>query len=132
MIHGPYNIKLTGNSLALGITNLYRNTNNPVWVFVVYQTNRFNNQQKDKNTFDYANVGNLWVETGGRRYSEESLDMDWGNRVLLIGLYHAFRDYKRICIKTDSNPSISKKKNFLIYTQFTASMYQFNLKKYLI
>ena len=67
-------MKVSGKTLAFDITNMYRNVQNPVWAFVVFQTNRFNNQQKDNSTFHHADVKKLWVELGGKRYPEESLD----------------------------------------------------------
>ena len=70
-------MKVTGKSLAFDITNIYRNVINPVWAFVIFQTNRINNQQKDNNAFDHTKFRNLWVEVGGKRYAEESLDLDW-------------------------------------------------------
>ncbi len=44
-----WHMKVTGKSLALDITNIYGNVNNPVWAFIVFQKKkkRFNNQQKD-------------------------------------------------------------------------------------
>jgi hypothetical protein len=71
-------MKLSGNSLALDITNIYRNMQNPIWAFV-FQKNQSNDQQKDNGTFDHANVRNLWIELGGKRYPEESLNLDWDN-----------------------------------------------------
>jgi len=38
--------------------------------------NRANNQLKDNNIIDYVNVRNLGVEIGGRRYTEDSWDLD--------------------------------------------------------
>ena len=42
-----------------------------------FPNNRLNNQQKNNSIFDNANVKNLWIELGGRRYPEESLNLDW-------------------------------------------------------
>ena len=72
-------MKVTGKSVTLDITNIYRKVNSPVWAFIVFQTNRFNNQQKDNSIFDHAGVKNLWIEIIGKRYPEESLDLDWEN-----------------------------------------------------
>jgi len=41
-MHSAY--KITGKYLAFDITRIYRNVNNPVWAFIVFQTNRFNKQ----------------------------------------------------------------------------------------
>ena len=60
-------IQVTVNTLNFDITNIYRNVNNPIWAFVIFRTNRQDNQQKD-NLFDHVNVRNLWIELGGKRY----------------------------------------------------------------
>ena len=87
-------MKVTGKSLTFDITNIYRNVHNPVWAFVVFQTNRFNNHQKNNNTFDHADVKNLWVELGGKHYPEESLDLDWDNDFYSLA-YNDFLKYKK-------------------------------------
>ena len=68
---------------------------NPIWAFVIFQNNRLNNQQKDNSAFDHTNVKNLWIKLSGRRYPEESLNLDWdtGNYCLA---YNAYLDYKRV------------------------------------
>jgi hypothetical protein len=102
-------MKLTGKSLDFDITNIYKNVTNPLWAFVVFQTNRFNNQQKDNNTFDHVDVKNLWLEIGGKRYPEESLDLDWNN-YYYCSAYNVSQDYKKVFIQSaDSIPYISKK-----------------------
>jgi hypothetical protein len=55
-------MKVTGKSLTADITNIYRNIQNPIWAFVVFQINRLNNQQKDNNAFDHSDMKNLWIE----------------------------------------------------------------------
>ena len=52
-------MKVTGKTLTFDITNIYRNVQNPIWAFVVFQKDRLNNQLKDNSTFDHANVKNL-------------------------------------------------------------------------
>jgi hypothetical protein len=101
-------MRVSGKSLAFDITNIYRNVQNPIWAFVVFQTNRSNNKQKDKNIFDHVDVRNLWLELGGKRYPEESLNLDWDNNYYCMA-YNAFLDFKRMCIKTNSFPYIVKK-----------------------
>ena len=113
-------MKVTGKSLAFDITNIYRNVNNPIWTFVVFQTNRFNNQQKD-NIFDHADDKNLWVEMGGKRYPEESLDLDWDNDYYGLA-YNAFQDYKKVFIKTDSIPYIGKKDFKNLYPMYSVDL----------
>ena len=121
-------MKVTCKSLAFDITNIYRNVQNPVWAFVVFQTNRFNNQQND-NTFGRADVKNLWLELGGKLYPEKSLDLDWDNDHYCLA-YDAFQDYKKSFVKAaDSIPYISKK-DFINLFQFIALIYKINHKKY--
>ena len=65
-------MKVTGKTLQLDITNIYRNATNPIWAFVVFQTNRLNSQLKDNSIFDRADFKNLWMEVGGK-FSLKSL-----------------------------------------------------------
>ena len=60
--------RLTGNNLYFDITNIYININNPIWLFDVFQTYPYNNQQKDNNLFDRVYVKILWIELGGKRH----------------------------------------------------------------
>jgi hypothetical protein len=60
-------MKVTGKTLNLDITNLYRDLTNPVWAFVVFQTNRLNSQLKDNSVFDHSTVKNIWMEISGKR-----------------------------------------------------------------
>jgi len=102
-------MKVTGKSLTFDITNIYRNVQNPIWAFVVFQTNRLNSQQKDNSTFDHAVVRNLWLEVSGRRYPEDSLNLDWDSDNYCLA-YNAYQDYKRIFYKnSDSIPYIDLK-----------------------
>ena len=88
-------MNVTGKTLTFDITNIYRNVQNLIWAFVVFQTNKLGDQQKDNSTFDHANVKNLWIEVSGRRYPEESLDLDWDNNNYCLA-YDAYQDYKRV------------------------------------
>jgi hypothetical protein len=47
---------VTGKTLTVDITNLYKSTINPIWVFTIFQTNRLNNQLKDNSIFDHSSV----------------------------------------------------------------------------
>jgi len=93
-------MKVSGKSLALDITNIYRNVNNTVWGFVVFQTNRSNNQLKDNNTFDHIDVRNLCIEVGGERYPGEALNLEWDNDDNCLA-YDVFHDYKRVNFKAE-------------------------------
>jgi hypothetical protein len=48
------------------------------------------------------------MEIGGKRYSEESWDLDWDNNNYCLA-YYDFQDFKRIFIKTDSIPYVDIK-----------------------
>jgi len=60
-------VKVTGKSLTFEITNLYRNVHNPVWVFVVFQKNRLNNQQKKITPYSIIQM----LEIYGLNYVED-------------------------------------------------------------
>jgi len=72
-------VKVIGKTLNFDITNISINADNPVWAFVVFQTNRDNGQLKDNAVFGHKNVRNLSTEIDGTRYPEESWDLDWDN-----------------------------------------------------
>jgi ribosomal protein S17E len=119
---------ITENTLNIDITNIYRNVYNPVWLFVIFQTNRSNNQLKVNGIFDHVNVRNLWMEIGWKHYPEESLDLDWDHNKYCLA-DDAFQDFNRILIKTDWILYVAK--NMLkYYIQYIASIYQTNLKVY--
>ena len=102
-------MKVTGKSLTFDITNIYRNVQNPVWAFVVFQTNQLNNQEKDNSVFDHLDVRNLWLEVGGRRYPEESLNLDWDSDNY-CSAYNAYQDYKKVFYRNpDSIPYVDLK-----------------------
>jgi len=101
--------KITGKSLTFDITNIYRNVQNPIWAFIVFQNNRLNNQKKDNSTFDHVDVKNLWIELSGRRYPEESLNLEWDTDNYCLA-YNAYQDYKRLFNKkADSIPYVDIK-----------------------
>ena len=100
-------MQATGNNLNFDITNIYRTVNNPIWTFVVFQTDRSNNQQKD-NLFDHVNVKNLRINLGGKCYPEESLNLNFDNNYYCLA-YIAFQDFRKFFIKTDSIPYFGKK-----------------------
>jgi len=101
-------MKLTGKVLHLDTTNIYRNVIKSIWAFIVFQTKRSGNQQKNNNEFDHRDVKNLWMEIGWMRYPEESWDLDFDEKQYVLA-YEAFRDSKRILFKTDSVPYVDKK-----------------------
>ena len=101
-------MKVTGKTLNLDITNLYRDLTNPVWAFVVFQTNRLNSQLEDNSVFDHSKVKNIWLEISGKRYPQESWELHFDNDYYSLA-YDAFQEYKRAAIKRDSIPYVDKK-----------------------
>ena len=61
-------MNVSGSYLTINAANGYRNVENPIWAFIVFQTNKLKNQEKDNNTFVHANVRNFWIDHNGRRY----------------------------------------------------------------
>ena len=51
--------RLQGQTLHINKTDIYRAVINPIWAFVVFQTNRLNDQLKNNSEFGHANVKNL-------------------------------------------------------------------------
>ena len=72
------NIRISGKTLHLYITNIYRDVTALIWA-LVFQTDRSNDQLKNNSIFDDANVKNLWLEVSGKRYPEESWDLNYDN-----------------------------------------------------
>jgi hypothetical protein len=52
---------LSGKKYTLDITNMYRNSHNPLLGIVGLQTNTYNTQIKELNNFDHCNVRNIWI-----------------------------------------------------------------------
>ena len=48
------------------------------------------------------------MEVGGKRYPEESWDLDFDNNYYVLA-YEAFQDFKKYFFKTDSIPYVDKK-----------------------
>ena len=88
--------------------SIYRNVSNPVWVFVIFQTNRSIYQLKDNSIFDHVNVLNLWMKIGRKLFREESWDLGLGNNYYVLA-YEAYKNFKRYYFKADSIPYIEKK-----------------------
>ena len=93
-------MNVSGTSLYTDITVLYKETTNPIWAFVVFQTTRSKNQQMDNSQFDYINVKNVWFDIGGKRYPEDPWELDFDNgRCALV--YDAFLNFQRCFFKSD-------------------------------
>ena len=89
----------------MDITNIYKTIYNPVWVFVVFQSNRSNSQLKENSIFNHVIVKNIWIEIDKIRYPKEFLDLDWDNNNYVL-VYDAFQDFKNTYFKTDSIPFV--------------------------
>lgn len=69
-----------GKTATFDITNIYQNkVRYPLFGIVALEVGKDNNYDQHKNcsTFDHCNVKNIYFEVNGRRYPEESLDLDW-------------------------------------------------------
>lgn len=95
------NKNITGRTINLDITNVYRNIHNPLFGIVCFQTNRESNhnQDKDCSVFNHCNVKNIWFEVDGKRYPEELMDLDWDKNKFYIA-YDMMLDYKKVFVKT--------------------------------
>jgi len=93
-------MNVSGTSLYKDITMLYKETTNPVWAFVVFQTTRSKNQQMYNGQFDYIIVKNLWFDIGGKRYPEDPWELDFDNGRYALA-YDAFLHFQRRFFKTD-------------------------------
>ena len=58
---------------------------------------------------------------GGKRYPDESLDLDWDNDHYSLA-YGSFQDYKRTFIKIDSIPYIGKKYFKNLYSIYSVDL----------
>lgn len=93
---------ISGNIIQLNITDLYRNIDNPIWGFIVFQVSRNNNQEKDNSIFDHSDVKNIWLELGGKRYPEENYDIDF-EEDNFGEIYDAFKSYQKYYAKNSVN-----------------------------
>ena len=58
---------------------------------------------------------------GGKRYAEESLDLDWDSDNYCLA-YDVFQHYKRNVVKTDSIPYIDKKDFKSLYPIYSVDL----------
>ena len=96
--------QVSGQTVHINITDIYRAVTNLIWAFDVFQTNRLNDQLKNNSEFDYANVKNLWFEVDRKRKPEDFWNLDFDCDYVLA--YDAFQDFKKRFFKTDSPPYI--------------------------
>jgi hypothetical protein len=72
--------------------------------------------------FDHTNVKNLWLELSGRRYPEESIELDWDDNNYCLA-YNTYQDYKRVFAKAvDSIPYVDTKDLKNIYPIYSIDL----------
>jgi hypothetical protein len=111
-------VKVRGKTLTIDITNLYKSIINPLWAFVVFQTNRLNNQIKDNSRFDHSSVKDYWIELCKNRYPIELLDLNFDNNYYGLA-YDAFQDFKKSTLKQTQFHMLIKKVS-KVTTQYLA------------
>lgn len=114
------NIKLynvSGKTFSHDFTGQYRNTENPIAAFVVFQKDKEKDQAIDNNTFDHMYVKNLHVELGGKRYPKESWNLDWEKSDYCLA-YEAHTFYKKKYMNDNINylEAYAFKDSFPIYS----------------
>jgi hypothetical protein len=85
------------NKFELDITNFYNSSefDMPYFIFVVFQTNRQNNQEIDSSKFDHCGLQNIYLKNGrNETFPEESWNLDPPRDFLKA--YDSFVDFKRI------------------------------------
>ncbi|KAE9522966.1 hypothetical protein AGLY_016597 [Aphis glycines] len=90
---------ISGKNIKLGLTTQYRSLNSPLFAGVVFQTNKLNTQEHDPCEFDHCNVKNFRFEINGRRYPEETQDLDFKNEKYCEA-YDSLMEYKKTFHKT--------------------------------
>jgi hypothetical protein len=104
--------KISGKELFTDLTNVYKNIYDPVWIFVVFQTNRSNTQLKVIDVFDHKNVKNIWVDLNEKRYPKEDINMDWDKNYNISVAYEADQSFKKIFTKTTNSQPYVYRKDF--------------------
>ncbi|KAE9522244.1 hypothetical protein AGLY_017353 [Aphis glycines] len=87
-------INISGKTIKLDLTTQYRSLNSPLFAGVVFQTNKLNTQEHD-----HCNVKNFRFEINGRRYPEETQDLDFKNEKYCEA-YDSLMEYKKTFQKT--------------------------------
>lgn len=64
---------ISGKSITLPLTNLYRSNRNPLFVMFAFQKGRRNNQLVSTSLFDNMSLCNYYVEINGRKYPEDGV-----------------------------------------------------------
>ena len=90
---------ISGKTIKLDLTTQYRSLNKPLFGGVVFQTNKLNTQEHDPCEFDHCNVKNFRFEINGRRYPEETQDLDFKNEKYCVA-YEDLMEYKKTFYKT--------------------------------
>ena len=89
---------ISGKTIKLDLSNQNRSSNSPKFAGVVFQTNKLNTQDHDPCEFDHCNVKNYWFEINGKRYPEETQDLDFKNDKFCVA-YESLMEYKRNYLK---------------------------------
>lgn len=95
-------------NIELDITNYYNSVefDMPYWIFVVFQTNRKNNQLIDSSSFDHVKLSNIYVKNGrNEMFPEERWNIEPPHTYLKA--YDAFREFKIVAQRqrdVDVNP----------------------------
>ncbi|KAF0695108.1 Uncharacterized protein FWK35_00035127 [Aphis craccivora] len=92
-------INISGKTIKLDETNKYRSSNSSVFAGVVFQTNKLDTQEHDPCEFDHCNVNNFRFEINGRRYPEETQDLDFKTEKYCEA-YDSLMEYKKTYNKT--------------------------------
>ncbi|KAE9542938.1 hypothetical protein AGLY_002849 [Aphis glycines] len=92
-------INISGKTIKLVLTTQYRSSNNPLFAGMVFQTNKLSTQEHDVCEFDHCNVKNFRFEINGRRYPEETQDLDFKNEKYCEA-YDSLMEYKKTFQKT--------------------------------
>ncbi|KAF0726810.1 Uncharacterized protein FWK35_00023071 [Aphis craccivora] len=96
---GTENGKIIIDELSLKIQIIKHEVLSLLFVDVVYQTNKLNTQEHDPCEFDHCNVKNFRFEINGRRYSEETQDLDFKNEKYCEA-YDSLIEHKKTFHKT--------------------------------
>lgn len=70
------------------------NVRAPIFVFVGFQTNKYQDQKKDSAVFDHCNVKNIRVDIDGVSYPENVPDYDFSSQCFLQA-YERFKSYAK-------------------------------------
>lgn len=91
---------ISGTNFNFDITNIYRNIDVPKFIFIVFQSDRSDKQDKDPSDFDSLNVKNYRVKVNGVYYPDELQNLNINDKMYRIA-YLSYQDYKKSYYKND-------------------------------